>query len=107
MKFRLPIAFVLLVVTGMVSCKKGSDGPQQAVLQPITFKFGQDATPVIIDQATQTLKNMPRSCDVKQLVATAVLPSGFSISPDATIAKDYTKGVTYTITTNEGKTYTV
>ena len=90
MKFRLPIAFVLLAITGMLSCKKGSDGPQPAEFQANTFKFGPDATPITIDQATQTLKNMPRSCDVTQLVATAVLPAGFSISPDPTTAKDYT-----------------
>ena len=107
MKFRLPIAFVLLAITGMLSCKKGSDGPTPGQFQPITFKFGADATPIVIDHAEQIVKNMPRSCDVTQLVATAVLPVGYSISPDPSTTKNYTNGITYTITTNDAKTYTV
>jgi hypothetical protein len=41
------------------------------------------------------------------LVATAVLPAGFSISPDPATAKNYTTGVTYTITNTQGGTYTM
>ena len=91
----------------MISCKKSSDGPTTAEFQAITFKFGPDATAITIDQATQTLKNLPRSCDPTQLVATAVLPTGFTISPDPTTAKNYTTGVTYTITNAQGNTYTM
>lgn len=107
MKLRLPIALLSLVLAGMVSCKKGSDGPGPTGFEAISFKFGQDATAITIDQASQTLKNMPRSCDVTKLVATAVLPSGYSISPDPTTVKDYSKGVTYTITNSQGGTYTM
>jgi hypothetical protein len=105
MKFRLPIAFALLLLTGMLSCKKNNNGPGE--FQPITFKFGQDATSIEINQASQTVKNMPHSCDPTQLVASAVLPTGFTISPDATTVKDYTKGVTYTITNSQGRSYTM
>jgi len=106
MKFKLLIALTL-VVSGIVSCKKGSDDPQPGGFEAITFKFGADATSISIDQATKTLKNMPRGTDVTQLVATAVLPAGFSISPDPTTPKDYTKTVTYTITNAQGGKYTM
>ncbi len=108
MKNRLQqITIVLLIITGIIACKKGGDGPQTTEFKPITFKFGVDATAITIEHAEQVLKNMPRSCDVTQLVATAVLPTGYSISPDPSTAKNYTSGITYTITTNEGKTYTM
>src|SRR5688572_29758484 len=107
MNFRLSIACVLLISTGMLSCKKGSVEPQPAGFQAVTFKFGQDATPITINQASQTVKNLPRGCDPTQLVATAVLPTGYSISPDPTTAKNYTTGVTYTITNNQGASYTM
>src|SRR5205809_868841 len=106
MRLRLPIAIVLLALTAMISCKK-SDGPTTAEFQAITFKFGTDATPITITQATQTLNNLPRSCDPTQLVATPVLPTGFTISPDPSTAKNYTTGVTYTITNAQGNTYTM
>src|SRR6185436_6509844 len=106
MKLRLPLAIVLLALTAIISCKK-SDGPTTAEFQAITFKFGSDATPITIDQATQILKNLPRSCDPTQLVATPVLPSGFTITPDPTTAKNYTTGVTYTVTNAQGNTYTM
>src|SRR6185436_17254281 len=106
MKLRLPLAIVLLALTATISCKK-SDGPTTAEFQAITFKFGQDATAITIDQATQTLKNLPRSCDPTQLIATASLPSGFAITPDPATAKNYTTGVTYTITNAQGNKYTL
>src|SRR5688572_20787550 len=107
MNFRLSIASVLLVVTGLISCKKGSVEPKVAEFQAITFKFGQDATPITISQASQTVKNLPRDCDPTQLIATAALPAGFAISPDPATAKDYTRGITYTITNSQGSTYTM
>src|SRR4029079_11417141 len=51
--------------------------------------------------------NMPRGVDAKQLAASAVLPAGYSITPAPGSAQDYTKGVTYTVTNSNGKTYTV
>lgn len=107
MRLRLPIAFVLIALTAFTGCKKDSDGPSTAEFQPITFKFSQDATPFTISQASQTLNNLPRSCDATQLIATAVLPSGFSISPDPSSSKNYTAGVTYTITNAQGNTYSL
>jgi hypothetical protein len=53
------------------------------------------------------IKNMPRSCDVTKLIATAVLPTGFSISPNPSAAKDYSNGVTYTVTNAHGQSYTM
>ena len=38
-----------------------------AQFQPITFKFGPDSTAITIDNAVQTIKNMPRGGDAKQL----------------------------------------
>jgi hypothetical protein len=107
MKLRLPVAFMLLALTAMIGCKKGSDVRSQAEFQPITIKFGQDATPFTINQSTQTLKNLPRSCDPTQLAATTLLPSGYAISPDPSTTKNYTTGVTYTIKNARGNTYTV
>jgi len=104
---RIICACVLAVV--LFSCSKGkdsSDGPP-AQFQPITFKFGSDSTAITIDNAVQTLKNMPRGVDAKQLAASAVLPVGYSITPAPGSAQDYTKGVTYTVTNSNGKTYTV
>ena len=91
----------------MISCSKSNDGGGTADFQPITFKFGPDATAITISSASQVVKNLPRSSDVTQLTATADLPAGSTISPDPTTAKDYTKGVTYTVTTSQGKSYIV
>ncbi|MCU7547889.1 hypothetical protein OCK74_02130 [Chitinophagaceae bacterium LB-8] len=105
MNYRLSGAIcALLFASVLFSCKKES---QVAQFQAVTFKFGADTTSISIDNAVQVLKNMPRSCDVTQLSAAAVLPAGYSISPDPAVAKDYTKGVTYTINTNQGKSYSV
>jgi hypothetical protein len=106
MKFRLLISFLLLALIGILSCKK-TEEPKPVEFQPITFKFGQDATPIVISQATQTVKNMPRGFNLAQLIAAAELPSGYTISPDPATAKDYTKGVIYTITNSQGGTYTM
>src|SRR5678816_4546888 len=106
MKFRLLISFLLLALIGILSCKKTED-PKPVEFQPITFKFGQDATPIVVSQATQTIKNMPRGLNLTQLIATAELPNGFTISPDPATAKDYTKGVVFTITNSQGGTYTM
>jgi hypothetical protein len=106
MKFRISISFVLLALIGNLSCKK-TEEPKPVEFQPITFKFGQDATPILINQPTQMVKNIPRGFNVTQLSATAELPAGFTISPDPTSAKDYTKGVIYTITNSQGGTYTL
>jgi hypothetical protein len=107
MDHRLPkIVCVFLLAAAIFSCKK-DETQTPAQFQPVTFKFGPDSTAVTIDNAVQTLKNMPRGTDAKQLVADAVLPTGYSISPNPATAQDYTKGVTYTVTNNNGKTYTV
>lgn len=103
----LNIVTVLAILTAMLSCKKTKDEPKTAQFQSLTFKFGTDSTAISVDNAAQTLKNLPRNSDVTKLVARVVLPSGYSISPDPSTAKDYTKGVTYTVTTNEARTYTV
>jgi hypothetical protein len=98
-----------VLTAGIFSCsKKSSDSapPAPPQFQAITFKFGTDATPITADNATMIIKNMPRSCDVTQLGASAVLPAGYSISPDPSTSKDYTKGVTYTIQTGKGS-YTI
>jgi hypothetical protein len=54
---RISIAIVFLALTATISCKK-SDGPTTAEFQAITFKFGQDATPITITQATQTSEEL-------------------------------------------------
>ncbi|AEW00027.1 hypothetical protein A4D02_29180 [Niastella koreensis] len=100
------IGFPLLLAAVLFGCKKSSEGGG-AAFQSLTFKFGADSTAITIDNAVQEIKNMPRSCDVTKLAAAAVLPAGFSISPDPSTVTDYTKGVTYTVKTGDGKTYTV
>src|SRR5215831_21098398 len=107
MKFRISILIAIVSAAVMVSCSKSSDAPQTPTFQAITFKFGPDATAISIDQATKVIKNLPRNCDVKQLTATADLPAGYTISPDPTTAKDYSNGVTYTVTNSKGGTYTM
>ena len=106
MKHSLPIALAMLVLTGMVSCKKNDDVPVPAEHKAITFKFGQDATSIIIDQDSQVVKNLPRTVDITQLTATVEMPTGYTISPEPGTAKDYTIGVTYTITNDRGQKYT-
>src|SRR5689334_23135411 len=106
MKFRFPIMITVVAIL-MASCSKSNDAPQPGTFESITFKFGPDQTAIVVDQASKTIKNMPRSCDVTQLTAVAVLPSGYNISPDPSTAKDYSKGVTYTVTNAQGKSYTV
>jgi len=109
MSYQLPriiCASVFAVV--LFSCSKGKDSNDApAQFQPMTFKFGADSTAITIDNAVQTLKNMPHGVDAKQLAASAILPVGYSISPNPSTAQDYTKGVTYTVTNSNGKTYTV
>lgn len=108
MKFRISLAaFALFLITGTISCKKSNDVPSTSGFEAIPFKFGADSVSLNIDNAIQVLKNMPRSCDVTQLGAAAVLPPGYAINPNPANAKDYTKGVTYTVTTNQGSTYTL
>src|SRR5215471_21480292 len=98
MNHQLSKIFCAIALTaGIFSCsKKSSDStpPAPPQFQAITFKFGTDATPITMDNAVMLVKNMPRSCDVTQLIAAAVLPAGYSISPDPSTSKDYTKGVT-------------
>ena len=107
MKYTVSLtAFALLFITAITSCKKGNEGPGTTDFQAITFKFGPDSISINIDKAVMVLKNMPRNYDVTQLGASAILPSGYSISADPATVKDYTKGVTYTVTTGQG-TYTI
>jgi len=102
------IGFPLLLAAVLFGCKKNSDGGGgDASFQSFALKFGPDSTAVSIDNAVQEIKNMPRGYDVTKLAAAAVLPAGYSISPDPATVTDYTKGVTYTIKTDNGKTYTV
>ena len=101
------IVWSLLIVTAIYSCKKEKDEPKTTSFQSIALQFGSDPTTFTIDNAVYTLKNLPRGVNASQLTAAAALPTGYTISPDPSTAKDYTKGVTYTVTTNEGKTYTV
>jgi len=92
----------------LFGCKKNDtkdETPGQ--FQPITFRFGPYSNAITIDNKVQVIKNMPRSADARQLTAAAVLPAGYSISPNPATAQDYTKGVTYTVTTNDGKTFTM
>jgi len=107
MRNKLSIVLGFVLVTAMISCSKSSNAPAPPAFQAITFKFGPDTTSITIDQASMVIKNMPRSCDVTKLIATAVLPAGFSISPDPSAAKDYSKGVTYTVTNAHGQSYTM
>lgn len=100
------IGFSLLLAAVLFGCKKSSEGGG-AAFQSLTFKFGADSTAITIDNAVQEIKNMPRGYDVTKLAAAAVLPAGYSISPDPSTVTDYTKGVTYTVRTGDGKTYTV
>ena len=101
------IFILLCLLIAIVGCKKSNDGPKIAEFETITFKFGSDSTAIAIDNAVQVLKNMPRSCDVTQLGASAVLPAGYSISPNPAIAVDYTKSVSYTITNKQGDTFSI
>ena len=109
MKFRISLAACsLFLITGIISCKKGGDAPPPpTTFQAITFKFGPDSIAINIDAATKTVKNLSRSCDVTQLGASAVLPAGYSINPSPSTIKNYTTGVTYTLTNDKGGTYTV
>ena len=93
----------------LFGCKKNTDVPDNtpAQFQPVTFKFGSDSTTITVDNSVQVIKNMPRSSDARQLGAAVVLPAGYSISPDPATVKDYTNGITYTVTNSNGKTYTV
>jgi hypothetical protein len=102
------IGFSILLAAVLFGCKKNSDGGgSDASFQSFTFKFGADSTAITIDNTVQVIKNMPRGCDVTKLAAAAVLPAGYSISPDPAAVTDYTKGVTYTVKTDQGKTYTI
>jgi hypothetical protein len=68
----------------------------------VQFKFGAGASPVTIDSVNKTLRNLPAGCNLQQLAATAVLPSGYSIAPNPATVQDYTKGVNFTITGAQG-----
>ncbi len=100
-------AFLFAAV--LFGCKKKSDDVDNtpAQFQPVTFKFGSDSTTITVDNSVQVIKNMPRSCDAKQLAAAVVLPAGYSISPNPATVQDYTNGIIYTVTNSNGKTYTV
>lgn len=100
------ILWSLLIVAAIFSCKKEKNEPQSTGFQSFTLQFGTDSTAILIDNAVYTVKNLPRSSNATQLTAHAILPTGYTISPNPATAKDYTKGVTYTITTIQGKTYT-
>lgn len=100
------IACTFLLAAVLFGCKKNSEGGA-AAFRSFTLKFGADSTAITIDNAVQEIKNMPRGCDVTKLAAAAVLPAGYSISPDPSTVADYSKGVTYTIKTDQGKPYTV
>jgi len=99
--------FFLASTLGMVGCNKKSDDPIPATFEPVTFKFGSESTAVTISNPSQQVKNLPRSCDVTNMAASVALPAGYSITPDPSALKDYTKGVTFTITNAGGGTYTV
>jgi hypothetical protein len=108
--FKVLSAFVL--TAGIFSCSKSKDSttvqpPPPVQFQSLTFKFGTDSTAISIDNAVKVVKNLPHSCNAAQLVAAAVLPTGYSISPSPATAQDYTKGITYTVTNDKGQKYTV
>ena len=101
--------YVLLLAAGLFGCKKNDGDKDQTPgqFQSLTFRFGPDSTAITVDHNIQSIKNLPRSSDPKHLVAAPVLPAGFSISPDPASARDYTAGVTYTVTNSSGQSFTV
>jgi hypothetical protein len=103
------ITYALLLSAVLFSCKKnnGDKDETPGQFQSVTFRFGPDSTAINVDHNIQTIKNLPHSCDPKQMVAAPILPAGFSISPDAATAKDYTKGVSYTVTNSSGQAFTI
>jgi hypothetical protein len=95
------------------ACSKKQDAapvptPAPSPLLPIAvqFKFGPGASPITIDSTNKVLRNLPAGCNVQKLAAAAVLPSGFTISPDPSTVQDYTKGVNFTVAGSQGS-YTI
>lgn len=103
---QIKVLFLFAFATGVFACSKKDAGvsapPSSTLPISVQFKFGAGASPVTIDSLNKTLRNMPAGCNVKNLTATAVLPSGYTIAPDPATAKDYTSGVTFTITGAQG-----
>jgi hypothetical protein len=96
----------LVLITGAFACKKDSGNstpPSPTLPFNVQFKFGAGASPVTIDSLNKTLRNLPAGCNVQQLAATAVLPSGYTIAPDPATVQDYTQGANFTITGAQGK----
>jgi hypothetical protein len=92
-------------LAGAVACSKKQDAapaPPSVLPVAVQFKFGTGASPITIDSINKVLHNLPAGCDVQKLAATAVLPSGYTISPDPSTIQDYTKGVNFTIAGSQG-----
>ena len=105
MKLR-PLLSLIGLATLAIACHKDAapPAPSPSPLLPVAvqFQFGAGASPVAIDSTTKVLRNLPAGVDAQKLAATAVLPSGYTISPDPSVAADYTKGVTFKLTGSQG-----
>lgn len=102
---RLKVVGMLAMLTGAFACQKTQNAaPATPPVLPVSvqFQFGSGASPITIDSSNKILRNMPAGCNLQKLVATVVLPSGYSISPSPDSALDYTKGVSFKITGAQG-----
>ena len=110
--YRLLFAISCIAVFASIqSCKKDSGGATNpVVVLPFNFQltFGANATPITVDSSNTVLRNLPRTCsNIKNIVVAAVLPSGYTISPDPATIKDYSTAVNFTLKSGQGVSYTV
>jgi hypothetical protein len=101
---QLRVVFLFGLSVLAFACSKKQDAPPASPVLPVSvqFEFGTGASPITIDSTNKILRNLPAGCNVQKLAATAVLPSGYTISPDPSTVQDYTKGVNFTIKGAQG-----
>jgi len=106
---RLKAVALFALLSGAAACHKNQDAapaPPPVLPVNVQFEFGSGNSPVTIDSTSKILHNLPAGCNLQKLAATAVLPSGYTISPDPSTIQDYTKGVNFTIKGSQGS-YTI
>jgi len=112
MKASVSLLFFLTLIGLLVSCKKEVDTPpkssekefsQLALLEIINAKVSYDSTTF-----AYTI-TVPVGISVKSLKLAYTISDKAKISPDPTVARDYTNPVLYTVTAEDGTTqvYTV
>ncbi len=103
---RLKAVGLFVFLAGAFACHKTQDAtpapPPPVLPVNVQFKFGPGASPITIDSSNKLLRNLPAGCNLQQLAATVVLPSGYTISPDPATVQDYTKGVNFKVTGSQG-----